>query len=392
MRIQRVIAVLVLGVLVLGVCQLLLRPAPPQPAPVAPAPASPAVRDPHVLGTAMRLRIQGQFRQAEELLQQEYNTTFDPACGRMLLAIREDSGDPDALVKESRAFLQREPSDRFGQWMLARGLLFAAATHPEDRDVTTWLDQATGLVQKLESARYEPPDSRGGLAVLRTQIAFMRRQWAEADRLAQKSLKVGTTEGESAELVAMRCDLAIRAGRLGDAEALLDRALAMMESWKQPVYYMLRTHQEDALIVREVYFGQPFTKQDLDALDAYHRRLRETGVVDPLSKTDDYKRMHKSMRTWLDLRERGDAAGQLSMIETALANEESSPDTVRCFYSEAIVRPFKRAYFHVAAGDLCKALGRKDDARAHYEKALKSHPDDRIIQLRMKQLEVATAP
>lgn len=335
---------------------------------------------------AMACRRSGRFEESARILRDTYAATRDPQALRMLLGVVEDIGDARQLVEESRAFLATQPGDPQGQWFLARGLLFAAATEPGNPQAKAWTDEASGLADLLEQAGFRPAEAPGGVVALKMQVAFLRHQWAEADRLAARALELGSTSGESADLVSLRFDLALRDGRVKDAEALLDQALKIVASWKEPSYYELRTFREEALIVREAFFGKPFTEADLDRLANLHRELKAKGFVDPtLPEDDEASRTQQAMRQWVGLRLKGDRQGQLQMVEAQLASPPAHKP--RCFYSEAVASPFRPVYLHYLAGHLCLELGRRDQARQHFQAALQAHPDDKLVQGYLDRLD-----
>jgi tetratricopeptide (TPR) repeat protein len=321
------------------------------------------------------LRRLGRFDESAALLRQAYATHGDPEAWRSLLSVLEDIGDARQQVREARAFLQAFPEDPVGRWLLARGLLFAAATHPQDPQFQDWVDEADRLAAILEKEGFRPAEAPGGVVVLKMQAAFLRQRWAEADRLAAEALALGSTPGETADIVSLRFDLALRAGRLKEAEGYLDQALAMVESWDQPSYYQLRTFREEALIVREAFFDQPFTAADLDRLQLLHQELRERGFVDPtLPQDDEASRTQEAMRAWVSMRESGNRQEQLQMLEAQLASPPAHKP--RCFYSEAVASPFRPVYLHFLAGKVAVDLGLRDQARRHFQATLTAHPDN----------------
>ncbi|NMA28704.1 MAG: hypothetical protein GX934_13185, partial [Burkholderiales bacterium] len=231
---------------------------------------APQAPPPAVVGdwrtSAGELRRLGRFDESAALLRQAYATHGDPEAWRSLLSVLEDIGDAREQVREARAFLEAHPEDPTGRWLLARGLLFAAATHPQDPQFQNQVDEAERLAIALEKDGFRPAEAPGGVVILKMQAAFLRQRWDEADRLAAEALELGSTPGETADIVSLRFDLALRAGRLEEAEGYLDQALALVESWERPSYYQLRTFREEALIVREAFFDKPFTAADLDRL------------------------------------------------------------------------------------------------------------------------------
>jgi len=371
------VTLVVLGVLTPAAILYLRRPAPP---PSTPAVAADWRR------AAGEQRRRGHFEESARVLREAYAATKDPQAWRMLLGVLEDIGDARALVAEARDFLKAWPGDPEGQWILARGLLFAAATPPPDPQAPAWIDEAEALAGRLERAGFRPQEAPGGVVALRMQVAFLRHEWTKADRLAVETLKLGSTSGETADIVSLRFDLALRAGHLADAEALLDQALALVESWEQPSYYQLRTFREEALIVREAFFDKPFTAADLDRLAALHRELREKGFVDPtLPEDDEASRTQEVMRQWVAMRLGGDRAGQLRMLQAQLAAAPAHQP--RCFYSEAVASPFRPVYLNFLAGRVCLDLGRRDEARRHFQAALEAHPDNLLITQELQKLQ-----
>lgn len=335
---------------------------------------------------ALEQRRQGRFDDAARLLREVHATTADEGAWRMLLGIVEDMGDARELVREARTFLVAHPGDPDGELSLARGLLFAAATDPSDPEAPAWIDEALGLADRLEKVGYRSHDAPGAVDILRAQAAFLQHRWEEADRLAARGLELGTTPGESGDLLSMRFDLALRAGDLERAEKLLEEALRLVEGWPPESYYQLRTYREEALVVREIYFGKPFTEKDLQELEASQRDLRDRGFVDP-TMDDGGKATasaHDSMRQWIAAREAGDRERQLQMVEGILAQERAHKP--RCFYSEAVATPFQPVYYHLLAGRLCLDLGRREAARAHFEAALQAHPGDRLLQAELEKV------
>lgn len=358
------------AVLLAGLVALSRLPARP------PAPAAGA--DP------MRLRVQGRFAEAAEIHRDRYRRSGATRDLQALLGVLEDTGDSRQVVREARAGLERHPGDARLQAILARGLLFAAATFPQDPERPAWIGEAKALSRELEARGHRDPDWPASLTLLQMQIAYLEQRWEEADALAERALELGTSPGESADVVALRFDLALRAGKLDEAEALLDRAAAIVEGWDMPSYYFLRTFLEEMLILREIYFSRPFTAADLDRLEARHRTLRAQGLVDPTLESDaEAAGAHESMRAWIAAREAGDTEAQLRLIEQALA--QPPQHAPRCFYSEAVMSPFRAVYFHYLAGDLCRRLGRAAEARSHYEQALGAHPGDVLLQRRLQE-------
>lgn len=361
---------LLAAVLLAGLAALSRIPTPP--------PAPPAGADP------MALRVQGRFTEAAALHRERYRHSGAPGDLHALLGVLEDMGDARRVVTEAQAGLERHPGDRPLQAILARALLFTAATFPQDPERPEWIARARALTAELEAADYRDPDWPAALTLLQMQIAFLEGRWDEADLLAERALELGTSPGESADVVALRFDVALRAGRMAEAEALLDRAAALIDGWTMPSYYFLRTFREEMLIVREIYFDRRFTAADLDRLDALHRELRAQGLVDPTLEADaEAAGTHEGMRAWIAARERGDTEAQLRIVEEALAHPPAHAP--RCFYSEAVMTPFRDVYFHYLAGELCRRLGRTAQARDHYEKALRAHPGDMLLEQRLQE-------
>lgn len=348
-------------------------------------PALPPLPSDAALAEGRRLRSAGRFDDAANLLRDTWQHTGSVECLHTLLGVLEDTGKADVLVREAHGYVDKHPSDAPARWMLARGLLFQAATDPGNASTAAWIHQADQITDSLEKTGFASPESPGGVPILRMQSAFLRRQWDVADAQAVKALALGTTSGESADVIALRFDLAVRAGHLKHAEALLDRVAAMVGSWQHPVYYQLRTYREDLLEVREALFDRRCTLRDIDRLEAEHRALLKTGLVDPTLQSEaDVDQHHAALRSWIQLRDRGDAGGQLALLEKVL---DPIPQKPRCFYSEAVVRPFKPTVRRILAGDLCVKLGQRPRARAYYEAALKLHPDDQTIQERLRALD-----
>lgn len=356
--------ILLIGTAAFGLYLRWTHPASPRPGPVQDWQAS-----------AGELRRLGRFDESAAILRQAYAAHGDPEAWRSLLSVLEDIGDARQQVHEARAFLQAHPDDAVGRWLLARGLLFAAATHPKDPEFHAWVDEADGLAAALEKEGFRPAEAPGGVVILKMQAAFLRHRWAEADRLAAEALALGSTPGETADIVSLRFDLALRDGRLEEAQGYLDQALAMVESWDQPSYYQLRTFREEALIVREAFFNQPFTAADLDRLRLLHQELRERGFVDPtLPQDDEASRTQEAMREWVSMREQGNRQGLLRMLEAQLASPPAHKP--RCFYSEAVASPFRPVYLHFLAGKVALDLGLRDQARRHFEATLAAHADN----------------
>jgi len=335
--------------------------------------------------SAGELRRLGRFDESAAILRQAYAAHGDPEAWRSLLSVLEDIGDAREQVREAQAFLEAHPEDLVGRWLLARGLLFAAATHPQDPQFQAWVDEADRLAATLEKEGFRPAEAPGGVVILKMQAAFLRQRWAEADRLAAEALALGSTPGETADIVSLRFDLALRAGRLKEAEGYLDQALGLVESWAQPSYYQLRTFREEALIVREAFFNEPFTAADLDRLQVLHQELRERGFVDPtLPQDDEASRTQEAMRAWVAMRESGNRKGQLRMLEDQLASPPAHKP--RCFYSEAVASPFRPVYLHFLAGKVALDLGLRDQARQHFEATLAAHPDNVPARQELEEL------
>ena len=351
---------------------------------------APQAPPPAVVGdwrtSAGELRRLGRFDESAALLRQAYATHGDPEAWRSLLSVLEDIGDAREQVREARAFLEAHPEDPTGRWLLARGLLFAAATHPQDPQFQNQVDEAERLAIALEKDGFRPAEAPGGVVILKMQAAFLRQRWDEADRLAAEALELGSTPGETADIVSLRFDLALRAGRLEEAEGYLDQALALVESWERPSYYQLRTFREEALIVREAFFDQPFTAADLDRLQLLHQELRERGFVDPtLPQDDEASRTQEVMRAWVSMRESGDRQGQMQMLEDQLASPPAHQP--RCFYSEAVASPFRPVYLHFLAGKVAREMGQRDRARQHFQATLAAHPDNVLVLHELEALQ-----
>ncbi len=351
---------------------------------------APQAPHPAVVGdwraSAGELRRLGRFEESATILRQAYAAHGDPEAWRGLLSVLEDIGDAREQVREARAFLEAHPEDPVGRWLLARGLLFAASTHPKAPEFQAWVDEADRLAADLEGEGFRPAEAPGAVAILKMQAAFLRQRWEEADRLAEEALALGSTPGETADIISLRFDLALRDGKPEQAEGFLDQALAMVESWEKPSYYQLRTFREEALIVREAFFDKPFTAADLDRLRLLHQELRERGFVDPtLPQDDEASRTQEAMREWVSMRERGDRQGQLQMLEAQLASPPAHQP--RCFYSEAVASPFRPVYLHFLAGKLAREMGQRDRAREHFEATLAAHPDNKLVLHELEALQ-----
>lgn len=359
-------------------------PTPTPTASPAVSSARPAPRNP--LEAAMALRMQGQFDAAIKMLRDEYGRTKNPNALRQMLGVVEDTGRADDLVTEARAFLKLYPGDREGEWMLARGLNYQVASAPKDPQNGQRMAEATAIADRLQKAGYRPPGIPGGVTIVRMQLAFLKHQWAETDNLAGLALKEGATSGESADILSVRFLMSILAADLTQAETRLDEIQRLVDGYTHPSYYMLRGYREELLIVRTAFFDKPFTAADIDRLAAVHAELRKQNLTDPtLPADDDVPQTHAAMREWLRLADKGDTAGQLALVERGLA--ENRPWKPRCFYSEAVEKPFRPFYYHLMAGDLARKMGDKVQAKAHYQAALDIFPDDRLLEQRLDSVK-----
>ena len=193
--------------------------------------------------------------------------------------------------------------------------------------------------------------------------------------------------------MALRFDIAFREGRLGDAETLLDQVTGIVQKWTEPSYYQLRTYLEDVLEVRETLFARHYTLQDVDRLAARHEELKKQGLVDSTLQSDeDIRGQHEALRTYARLRDQGDLEGQLRFLLSLPGFLERSKQPPRCFYSEAVVRPFQPACRRILVGDILARLGRQDEARRDYEEGLRGHPGNRLLEQRLRGLGAAANP
>jgi hypothetical protein len=383
------LTVIVLAVAV-AACAVAIVMKPGDVAPVSAPSASTALvpiadsRGSDPLRVAFDLRTQGHFEAAIKILRDEYQRSKNPEALRQMLGVVEDTGRAADQVTEARAFLALYPKDRYGEWMLARGLNFEVASTPSDPKNGERMAEAAAIAERLQKAGYQPPGMGGAVTILGMQLAFLKHRWADTDALAGQALKEGPTSGESADILSLRFLMSLLAANLPEAENRLGEIQRKVDSYAagRPNYYMLRGYREELLVVRAIFFDKPFTAADIDRLAAVHAELRKQNLIDPtLPADDEVAKTQEAMREWLRLADKGNLAGQYALVERGLAEDRAWKP--RCFYSEALERPFRPFYHHVLAGDLARKMGDKAAARSHYQAALEIFPDDRLLEQRL---------
>ncbi|MCR5662887.1 MAG: tetratricopeptide repeat protein [bacterium] len=335
-------------------------------------------------GDPGNLRRMGNFKEAERSARIKYKETKDPAYLEMQLGIIEDTGDSKRLIKAARQSIKDYPDNNSFKWCLARALLFAAATFPNDKQFGEWVDEAESITSELEKNNFTAPEVPGAIAVLKTEIAFLRQNWTEADKYAAQALEEGTTAGETGDLYQLRCDIAFREGRTEDAVNFLDKALESVEEAAGSSYYGLRSFREEALGIKDILFDIPFTEAQVDELVRIHNDLLQKGFVDPTVIDDsEHESTIQFMRVFITYRKQKNYEGILEILEGAI----NSPDahTPRCFFSEAVDHPFRLNALYFGAGKTAMAMKNYDKAEHYFEEALKIHPKDKNVEQKLQE-------
>lgn len=335
-------------------------------------------------GNPGELRRLGKFSEAERAAKIKYKETKDPAYLEMQLGIIEDTGDSKRLIKAARQSLKDYPDNNSFKWCLARALLFAAATFPNDKQFSEWIEEAESITAELEKNNFSSPEVPGAIAVLKTEAAYLRQNWAEADKYAAQALEEGTTAGEIGDLYQLRCDVAMRDGRLKDAEHYLEMALQSVEEAAGSSYYGLRSFREEALGIKDLLLDIPFTEAQVKELAAIHNDLLQKGFVDPTIIDDtDYEATLQFMFTYASYREHKNYEGLIKILEGVL--NSPSAHSPRCFFSEAVDYPFRLACIYLGAGKAAMAMGDYEKAEHYFNEALKVHPKDKTVELKMEE-------
>ena len=334
------------------------------------------------------MRQKGEFAQALEVLRQRQKENPSEEQALEILDIIEDTGRADDVVANAREFQKQYPESLGIEWSLAKGLLFAAATHRPDpkyaSQIEPWLDEAEQCIKKLEGQSWVPPEVPGYLAVLKTELAFMRGDWKTAETFAKEGLRLGTTAGETGDLYALLFDVACRQGDKKTAASYINQAMQVVAKASANSYYGLRMFREEALIVEAFILDKSFGHADLDRLWKIHTDLQAAGFVDPTSPDDtEATGLHQALHQYVDKYEAQDYAGCLEIIQGFRDNKPNH--TPRCFFSEAVMSPLRPWYLNMAAGKLCRAMGDKEKAQAYFSAAAAAHPQDKLVQEEMSR-------
>ena len=336
-------------------------------------------------GDPGQLRRMGNFKEAERSARIKYKETKDPAYLEIQLSIIEDTGNSKRLIKEARQALKDYPGNNAFKWCLARALLFAAATFPNDKQFGEWITEAESLTAELEKNNFTSPEVPGSIPLLKAEAAYLCQNWADADKYAAQTLEIGTTPGETGDLYQLRCDVAMREGRLQDAEHYLETALKAVEESAGSSYYGLRSFREEALGIKDLLLDIPFTEAQIEELVKIHNDLLQQGFVDPTVIDDsDHEATIQLMRNFASCRERNDYAGILKLLESVL--NSSAAYTPRCFFSEAVDRPFRLACINLGAGKAAMAMKDYDKAEHYFKEALKIHPKDKTVEQKLEEV------
>ncbi len=336
------------------------------------------------------LRQHGEFAKALKILNERQQKEPSAEQAVEILSIIEDTGNALEQVAQARQFAKQYPQDDAIRWSLAKGLLFAAATYhlvPErKKDVEAWMHEAATLIQQLEKSKFVAPEVPGYLAILKAELAFLRGQWAEAEKYCKEGLRLGTTAGETGDLYSMLFDIAVRQGKRQEASQYLDQALQVVAQSSANSYYGLRMFREEVLIVKEFVLDKPFVTTDLDKLLAIHNDLLQCGFVDPTSPNDSEAiELHKALRVYVTKRDAGDYAACLKIIQSFIDNKPNH--TPRCFFSEGVSAPLRPYYLNMIAGKLCLKMNDKKSALTYFQEAAKAHPQDKLVEEQIKLAE-----
>lgn len=336
-------------------------------------------------GDPGNLRRMGRFSEAERAAKIKYKETKDPAYLEMQLGIIEDTGDSRRLIKAARQSIKDYPDSNSFKWCLARALLFAAATFPNDKKYGEWIDEAEAITAELEKNNFSAREVPGAIAVLKAEAAFLCQNWDDADKYAAQALEKGTTAGETGDIYQMRCDIALREGRLKDAEIFMDQALESVEEAAGSSYYGLRSFREEALGLKDLLFDIPFTEAQIKELETIHHDLLQKGFVDPTTIDDsDYESTIQFMRQFLAFREQKNYQGIINILDSAL--NASDTHTPRCFFSEAVDNPFRLACICIGAGKAAMAMEDYEKAEHYFNEALKFHPKNKTVEEKLEEV------
>ncbi len=338
-------------------------------------------------GDPGQLRRLGNFREAERAAKIKYKETKDPRYLDIMLGIIEDTGNSKRLIKTARQCIKEYPNNNTFKWYLGKALLFAAATFPDDKQFEEWVKEAETITDELEKNQFTDPEVPGTIPILKMEAAFLRQNWTDADKYAVQALELGTTTGETGDLYQLRFDTALRENRKEDAIFFMDKALESVEEASKSSYYGLRAFREEALAVKDIFFDIEMTNEKIDDLVKLHNDILQKGLFDPTDPEDkEYHEVVSVLRKIIELRNEQNHEALIQLAESCInASPTHSP---RCFFSEAVATPFRNVYINFAAGKSALTMKDYDKAEHFFNEALKAHPKDKMIEEKLKEIEV----
>lgn len=368
----RPVAVLLAGlVIALALLQALLFREPG----AAPAPsAAPAPLTAETFSRAYQLINAGRAEEAARLLQP---APPQSSCDQVkaMLHLEQMAGRPREAARLAREHLRSHPQDTHVASLLAQALLFALAA--EGATPAASLAEVRELIGGLTPAA--DPIFPGALSALHAQLAFLEHRWAEAEREAGAAIRLGVPEGEAWDLLIMRMDLMLRAGRDAEARAVLSTLQRRLDRFQEPVFYQLYPLREGALLMR-LHFGERITRADVAACEASRRHFLAQGIRPTLDLD-----LAPYLSRCADSQRRGDLPGQRQAFRDLL-EALRRPHAPTCFYGEAVHFRLAQAVSLLFVGDLLAREGDVAGAKALYEEAARFRPGDRAAARRLRLL------
>lgn len=330
------------------------------------------------LRRARELTRQGSFEEADRMLREELAHGESESLRFALSGNLLEAGRPEEALREIGPLLERSPKDLKVLETAARAALFAESLKPEPRpeaveEIRGWLAEISR--QHRAGGRIGP-----GSASLPLQFALLTRQYAEAGRMAEMLRRDPALDAyEVPDVLFLQADLALRAGERERARELLDEYLARTGKERSGDYVELYPVRFLAMWVAHAYVGRPLDPGELREYEARLRQLQEQDlrVKFPARATAAALERYAAARTAAERRQ-----ALLAFAETFPPERENL-----CFFGEVVQLPVARAALALRLGDLARETGDPRAARGHYEQGLRLHPEDRIVQARLQELE-----
>ncbi len=176
--------------------------------------------------------------------------------------------------------------------------------------------------------------------------------------------------------------LYIRTGNLERGEKYIDLALDYFWKWKQPHYLKLMLFGEHLLMLREVYFDK-FDSHD-EMMDKIYREYQD--MINRGFRVHFLSReIRQGVLEFFKLRRGNDPGKATEILEQLLTLFDGKLPL--CIIFHTIKQPSLKTLFHIYLGDMYRRLGRSEEARSQYRKALDISPGDPAARARLRETD-----